>query len=59
MSQARHASYSDLTNPALQHAINQNCLSTIHLARLGKYLISPSTCHQPELSVYHTPCKTR
>ncbi|XP_052225847.1 uncharacterized protein LOC127841228 [Dreissena polymorpha] len=34
MSQARHASYSDLTNPALQHAINQNCLSTIHLARL-------------------------
>ncbi|KAL4225361.1 hypothetical protein ACF0H5_016050 [Mactra antiquata] len=34
MSQARYASYSDLTNPALKNAINQNCLSTIQLATL-------------------------
>ncbi|XP_052799939.1 uncharacterized protein LOC128231321 isoform X1 [Mya arenaria] len=34
MSQTRYASYSDLTNPTLKHAINRNCLSTIHLASL-------------------------
>jgi len=43
MSQARHASYCDLTNPTYKHAINQNCLSTIQLATLGKYNIDPYT----------------
>ena len=40
MSQARYACYSDITNPTLKNAIGSHCLSTVHLASLGK-LIEP------------------